>query len=712
MQHCDHCDLPLFDTPIPGKDGDAQYCCYGCQMLDETVGADAVDENDATLAPLLQRTIIGGLLAGFTMVLSLAISSEYGFAALRNLEHAVGTAHAVLVLAAIPALILLGTPVVRAAWHTLRQGRLSLHLLFAMGTSAAVLVSLLSYVRGTGPVYLETAVMLLALYTLGRYLTARSKHRARRVLSALLTVPDTTYERLSPHPGTVPPDALRTDDRIRLYAGDVVPADGVVVSGRSFVDTRQLTGESTPIAASEGERCFAGTQVVDGSLELRVTATGADRRLHQIEETMRAAMAQPSRLAKRTERIMRVLIPGVIALALVAFGGWWWVAGAEKALYVALSVVLITCPCALGLAVPLTRVLAHGRASRHGVLIRDGQTLLDLHRVSTLVFDKTGTLSRLDAHEVQVEAVALAASDGKPAPHPNPDQLLQYAAAVEMHTHHVLGDAIRTAAQEARPKNEAEPSAHDVRTVPGAGVVGQVDTPEGTQRIGVGSRALVEQMGLALPPDAAVPAAAGRIRLFVTYDDAVAGVLLLTETPRPDAAPALQALRKHGYALHLLTGDLPEAAHRLGDALGLPVTAGQTPEAKLEALARWRAEHGPVGMVGDGINDAPALAEADVGIAVVQGAPVTLQAADITLYRDDLRMLPWLANLSAQTTRIVKQNLWWTFAYNGIGVGLAVAGLLHPIAAVVIMAGSSALVTANAFRIRRVDPPESMPDHA
>ncbi|MGM0704327.1 MAG: heavy metal translocating P-type ATPase, partial [Bacteroidota bacterium] len=339
MQHCDHCDLPLFDTPIPGKDDDAQYCCYGCQMLDETVGADAVDENDATLAPLLQRTVIGGLLAGFTMVLSLAISSEYGFAALRNLEHAVGTAHLVLVLTAAPALILLGTPVVRAAWNTLRQGRLSLHLLFAMGTSAAVLVSLLSYVRGTGPVYLETAVMLLALYTLGRYLTARSKHRARRVLGALLTVPDTTYQRLCPEPGEVPPDALRPDDRIRLHAGDVVPADGVVVSGRSFVDTRQLTGESTPIATSEGDRCFAGTQVVDGTLELRVTATGADRRLHQIEETMRAAMAQPSRLAKRTERIMRVLIPGVIALALIAFGGWWWMAGAEKALYVALSVV-------------------------------------------------------------------------------------------------------------------------------------------------------------------------------------------------------------------------------------------------------------------------------------------------------------------------------------------------------------------------------------
>ena len=705
MQHCDHCDLPLFDAPIPGKDGDAQYCCYGCQMLDETVGAEPVDENDATLAPLLRRTIIGGLLAGFTMVLSLAISSEYGFAALRNLEHALGTAHLVLVLTAVPALILLGTPVVQAAWRTLREGRLSLHLLFAMGTSAAVLVSLLSYVRGTGPVYLETAVMLLALYTLGRYLTARSKHRARRVLGALLSVPDTTYERLTPDPGDVPPNALRKDDCIRLHAGDVIPADGVIESGQSFVDTRQLTGESTPVAASEGDRCFAGTQVVDGALELRVTATGADRRLHQIEEAMHNALARPSRLARRTERVMGVLIPGVIALALLAFGGWWWLVGFEKALYVGLSVVLITCPCALGLAVPLTRVLAHGRAATHGVLIRDGQTLLDLHRVSTLVFDKTGTLSRLDAHEVQVEAVALAAVDGTSAPEPDPQQLLQYAAAVETHTHHVLGTAIRDAAASARASSQTLPAAHDVRTVPGAGVVGTVDTSEGARRIGVGSAALVEQMGLSLPPDTAWPAANGRIRLFITYGDVVAGVLFLAETPRDDAAPALDALREHGYTLHLLTGDQPEAAHRLGDTLGLPVTAGQTPEDKLDALNRWRNDGGPVAMVGDGINDAPALAEADVGIAVVQGAPVALQAADITLYRDDLRMLPWLADLSAQTTRIVKQNLWWTFAYNGIGVGLAIAGLLHPIAAVVIMAGSSVLVTANAFRIKRIDPP-------
>ena len=712
MQHCDHCDLPLFDAPIPGRDGNAQYCCYGCQMLDETVGANAVDEHDTTLAPLLRRTVIGGLLAGFTMVLSLAISSEYGFAALRNLEHAVGTAHAVLVLAAVPALIMLGTPVVRAAWRTLREGRLSLHLLFAMGTSAAVLVSALSYLRGTGPVYLETAVMLLALYTLGRYLTARSKHRARRVLGALLTVPDTAYERLAPDAGSVSADALRPDDRIRLHAGDVVPADGVVAHGRSFVDTHQLTGEATPVAVSAGDRCFAGTQVVDGTLELRVTAVGADRRLHQIETRMQEAMARPSRLARRTERIMRVLIPSVIALALLAFGGWWWMAGAEKALYVALSVVLITCPCALGLAVPLTRVLAHGRAATHGVLVRDGQTLLDLHRVSTLVFDKTGTLSRLHAEELQVEAVALAAASGDSDATPSPQALLQYAAAVESHTHHVLGTAIQQAAANARPDDTVPPKAHDVRTVPGAGVVGQVDTPEGAQRIGVGSPALVSQLGLTLPPAPAVPAADGRIHLFVTYGNAVAGLLLLTETPRPDAAPALQALRDAGYTLHLLTGDQPDAARRLGAALDLPVTAGQTPEDKIAALARWRAAGGAVAMVGDGINDAPALAEADVGIAVVQGAPVTLQAADITLYRDDLRMLPWLARLSDQTTRIVKQNLWWTFAYNGIGVGLAVAGLLHPIAAVAIMAGSSALVTANAFRIKRIDPPAAPTENA
>ena len=702
MQRCDHCDLPLLDAPISGSDGDGRYCCYGCQMLDETVGSEAVDESDATLAPLLRRTIIGLLLAGFTMVLSLAISSEYGFEALRNLEHAVGTAHLVLVLAALPALVLLGVPVLRAAWHTLRQGRLSLHLLFALGTSAAVAVSVLSYVRGTGPVYLETAVMLLALYTLGRYLTARSKHRARRVLGALLSVPDTTYERVAPTNDTVPADALQPDDRICLHAGDVVPADGVVEAGQSFVDARQLTGESTPEAVSEGSRCFAGTHVVDGTLTLRITATGADRRMEHIESAMQEALARPSRLARRTEQIMRVLIPSVIVLALGAFAGWWIAAGAEKALYVALSVVLITCPCALGLAVPLARVLAHGRASKHGVLIRDGQTLLDLHRVRTIAFDKTGTLSRLEADEVQVEAVALASAQESV---PDPEELLQYAAAVEANTHHVLGRAIQAAASEA-PKTDSPPAAHDVHTVPGAGVVGQVDTPTGPRRIGVGSSALLDRLGIEAPPSKAVPSAAGRVRLFVTYDDVVAGVLLLTEQPRADAAPALNALRNHGYTLQLLTGDQPEAAQRLGDALNLPVTAGQTPEAKIEALARWREADGPVAMVGDGINDAAALAEADVGIAVVQGAPVTLQAADITLYRDDLRMLPWLANLSAQTTRIVKQNLAWTFAYNGIGVGMALTGLLHPIAAVIIMAGSSALVTANSFRLRRLHPPE------
>jgi len=707
---CDHCGLPVSGDGVTTS-ADAHYCCYGCRMLDETVGRDASGEapSDEQQA-LLVRLFAGVLMAGFVMVFSLAISSGYGFGALQRLEHDIGTAHWVLLVAAVPALLLLGGPVVRSAWRDLRGRRLTLNVLFALGTSSAVGVSVASYVRGTGPLYLETAVMLLALYTLGRYLTARTKGRAARVWQRLLEVPDTTYARLQPDPGEVAGDALRVGDRVRLRAGDVVPVDGRVVDGRSYVDTSRLTGESQPDVAAPGTTVLAGTSVVDGALTVEVTAVDDDRRLAQVEQQMRRALARPPRIARLTDRIMRWLIPGVVVLALGTFGAWWWIAGPAKALYVALSVVLITCPCALGIAIPLTLVQAMGHAARQGVLVRDGRTLLDLATVGAFAFDKTGTLSHRAAPDVRVLHPQPAAVGPVEAAGGTPealdgaerDAIVREAAAVEQGTRHALATAITDAAAD---RDLDVPSASDVHTVPGAGVVGHV----AGVRVGVGNDALLDAMDVARPSAwgeaREAIAADGATPLYVVRGGRIVALLAVREQVDPHAAGALRMLRDDGHATRVLTGDRAAAAERVAASLSVDAEARLSPGDKAAWLDDLRNAHGPVAMVGDGINDAAALAEADIGVALASGASVSLEAADVTLYNPDLRLVPWLRRLAGRTRRIVRQNLAWTFGYNAIGLGLAVAGLLHPIAAVVIMTLSSLVVTANAFRVKRLAAP-------
>jgi heavy metal translocating P-type ATPase len=707
---CDHCGLPVTDGGIPGEDAaDAHYCCYGCRMLDET-GADAADDDASSEQQvLLIRLFAGVLMAGFVMAFSLAISSGYGFGALQRLEHDVSTAHWVLLIPAVPALLLLGGPVLRTAWRDLHDRHLSLNVLFALGTSSAVGVSAVSYLRGTGPIYLETAVMLLALYTLGRYLTARTKGRTSRVWRRLLEVPDTTYQRLAPDAGEVSGDALRVGDRVRIRAGDVVPADGRVVEGRSYVDASSLTGEARPDVATPGAPVYAGTSVLDGALTVEVTAVQQDRRLAQVEQMMRRALQRPPRIARLTDRIMRWLIPGVVVLALGTFGAWWWMAGFAKALYVALSVVLITCPCALGIAIPLTLVQAMGHAARQGVLLRSGRSLLTLAEVEAVAFDKTGTLSSIAAPSVRVlrpdPAPVPAGSHGRASP--TDDAIVRRAAAVEQGTRHALATAI---VEEADARDLDVPAATDLRTVAGAGVIGTVTIDGLPRRVGVGNEALLREMEVAAAPEWKTRhkevTETGATALYVAEDDRVVALIAVEERIQPHAADAVNALQDAGCAVQILTGDRSSAAQRLADALALDADATLSPGDKTDRLRRLREAHGPVAMVGDGINDAAALAEANVGVALSEGAAVSIEAADVTLYNPDLRLLPWLRTLATRTRRIIHQNLAWTFGYNAIGLGLAVCGLLHPIAAVVIMTISSLIVTANAYRAKRLAVPQ------
>ncbi|PEN13199.1 ATPase P [Longibacter salinarum] len=716
--YCDHCGLPVGSEPVSSSAATATYCCYGCRMLGETEarGYAIVDERQHHL---LVRVFAGLLMAAFVMVLSLAVSSEYGFAAFRELQHDVGTAHWVLLLVAVPALLLLGLPVARSAIADLRHQRLSLHVLFALGTSSAVSVSAVSYVRGTGPVYIETAVTLLAIYTLGRYLTARAKGRTTAVLRHLLDVPEATYERLRPSRGHVDVGMIEQGDVVRVAAGDIVPVDGVIEEGSVYVDESSLTGEAKPAVREPGDEVYAGTSVVDGPIVLRAVAVGEDRRLARIEQMMHRALASPPRLQRLTDRIMRTLIPGVIVLALATFAGWYAAAGFEKALYTALSVVLITCPCALGIAIPLSLVVGLGEASRDGILIRDGDALLDLAQADTFVFDKTGTLTALDAPSVDVFVDPSAPASGwevdaRQARHLNAtvadtaewteERVLHLAAALEATSRHPIGHAIQE--QVAQVSSDAITEAE---TIPGAGVIGTWTAPGGASiRVGIGNDRIVERLSARMPTPLQTrrnrARSEGRTAVTVVVGDRAVAVITLTERMRDGAREAMNRLREKGVRPLVMTGDRGGAAERLQKMLGVPVQAGVTPEEKADRVRQLQAEGAVVAMVGDGINDAAAIAKADVGMARTDGAGVSIDAADIALYHPDADVVADLFMLARETRRIIHQNLWWTFGYNAVGLGMAVAGLLHPIAAVVVMAGSSGLVTWNAFRLKRRSP--------
>jgi heavy metal translocating P-type ATPase len=720
MTRCTYCDMPITGSPVRGSDGEGTYCCHGCLMAHDAdrnetqhaaaecpaccSGKVAPEPSDTGVDTLLYRLIGGALFAVFIMVLSLAVSTRYGFGALQTLSHDVSTAHWILLAASIPALLLLGIPVVKGAWQDLKEKRLTLHVLFTLGAASATVVSLASYIRGAGPVYLETAVMLLALFTVGRYLEARAKNRTTRVLRSLLRVPTQMYERIAPTKQEVAPEEIREDDWLRIQPGNVFPVDGEVLTGESFVDESSLTGESRPVRREAGEPVYAGTKNLDGLLTVRVTATGERRRLARIEATMQNAMAQPSALTQQTNRVLQWLIPGVVGLALLTFGGWYLAAGYERALYAALSVVLIACPCALGLAIPLAHTAAIGTAARHGVLFRSGEVLHKLRDVGAVLFDKTGTLSKPEKQEIQVRPLATQ-GDGAPV---DDQRLLQLVAALEAQIDHPLARAIAAAVPAGPTAAHAVTAA---KTIPGAGVVGSVVEGEREVAVGIGNEALLHHLNATPSPTAGTAPhvdrmvdeieAEGRTPLFITIDGAAVALLVIEETMAPEAVEALRELEQLDLTVHVATGDREAAGRRAGVLLDTVVHAGLSPDEKVAMLHTLRRSHGAVAVVGDGVNDAAAMAHADVGFALTSGAELTVDAADIALYNSDLRNVGRSMRLAIRTDRVVRQNLAWTALYNTVGLGLAVAGLLHPIAAVAIMIGSSALVTWNALRLRR-----------
>jgi Cu+-exporting ATPase len=591
---------------------------------------------------------------------------------------------------ATPLQFWLGARFYRAGWRALRAGTGNMDLLVAMGTSAAFGLSVVQWLRGEHHLYFEAAAVVIAFVLLGRFFEHRAKRATGAAIAALLALRPRTARRLDEagREEEVPLAALRVGDRIVIRPGERVPADGEVEEGAAGMDESALTGESRAIEKAVGDAVATGTVSLDGRLVVRARAVGGDTRLAQVAALVQAAQASRAPVQKLVDRVSAVFVPVVVGIAVVTLLGWLLAgAGPAVALLHAVAVLVIACPCALGLATPAAIMAGTGAAARAGILIRDAAALEQAGRIGLVVFDKTGTLT-----EGKPSLAALHPAKGVAL-----EDALHMAARLQAGSEHPLARAVLAVAG-----NDARP-AEDFRALPGRGVEGVLDG----RRLALGSTRLLEESGLSpglLGRAAAHQAALGHTLswLIDPAKPTLLALLSFADAPRATSGGAVRALKARGVGVAMLTGDSPEAAGAVAGALGIDtVAAGVLPAQKAERIASWQAEGQRVAMVGDGVNDAAALASADLGIAMGSGTDAAIAAAHVTLLRPDPALVPATLAITRRTLTKIRQNLLWAFAFNALGIPLAALGGLSPALAGAAMAFSSVAVLGNALLLAR-----------
>jgi Cu+-exporting ATPase len=601
----------------------------------------------------------------------------------------------------------------RAAWRAARHGAANMDTLIAVGTTAAwgystviTLAPQLVMDAGLEPAaYFDSSTLIIGFVLLGRWLEARAKGQAGGAIRRLLALEPPVARRIDgDRESDVPLDVVRPGDLLRVRPGDRVPVDGVVASGSSSVDRSMLTGEPMPVEINAGDEVFGGTLNAGGSFVMRATRVGRDTALERIVELVRQAQGSKAPIQRLADRVSEVFVPLVLVAAALTFVAWFLL-GPEPNLTLALTaftaVLIIACPCAMGLATPTAIMVGTGRGAEAGVLIRGGEALETAGRVQVVVFDKTGTLT--DGAPTVARVAVVEGFDEA--------TLLDLAAAVEVGSEHPLGEAI---AAHAREGGLGSRPVDGFRATPGRGVEGRV-TVDGTDRaVVVGTAAFLRERDIE-PASLEGNSAAGPVgatTVLVAIDGSPAGAISLADRVKPEARAAVDELSREGIEAWLLTGDARATALAVATAVGIPaerVIAEVLPEDKAAAVERLRAGGRVVAMVGDGINDAPALAVADVGIAIGTGADVAIEAADVTLIGGDPRGVGRAIRLSRSTMGVVRENLAWAFGYNVVLIPVAMGVLfpafgllLNPALAAGAMALSSVSVVVNSLRLRAI----------
>lgn len=608
-------------------------------------------------------------------------------------------------LLATPVQFLFGARFYRAGWKAVRAGAGNMDLLVALGTSAAYGLSVYLMLAGhAAHLYFEASSVVITLVLLGKWLEARAKRQATSAIRALRTLrPESARVRRDGIDSDVPVDTVRPGDLVVVRPGERIAIDGDVVEGASDVDEALVTGESLPVARRPGDRVTGGAINGAGLLLVRTTATGAETTLERIIRLVEDAQAAKAPVQHLVDRVSAVFVPVVLAIAALTLAGWWLASGdLETATINAVAVLVIACPCALGLATPAAIMAGTGVAARHGILIKDAQALETAHGVTTVVFDKTGTLTQGRPVLAALHAHGIAEPE-----------LLALAAALQRGSEHSLARAVLDAALERAADLPAVPAAQAVTALPGRGLAAAV----GGRDLVLGSTRLMEERHVDLAPLLADAHALERSGHTVSWlADAggrqLLGLLAFNDPPKATAQAAVARLHAQGIATTMLTGDNAGSAQAVAAAVGIGgVAANLLPADKTAHIADLKAQGARVAMVGDGINDAPALAAADVGIAMSTGTDVAMEAAGITLMRGDPALVADALDISRRTFAKIRQNLFWAFVYNLAGIPLAALGMLSPVMAGAAMALSSVSVVTNALLLNRWKPGRWQPGH-
>ncbi len=592
-------------------------------------------------------------------------------------------------LLATPILFFGGLTFLRGAWQALLARTATMDTLVSLGVLSAYGYSVYITLSGGGQTYFDSVAMITAFILFGRYLESVGGAQARKGLRSLLHLqPDFAWRRDGQAWNKVQAETLRVGDVIRVREGERIPADSLVEAGQGMVDEAMLTGESHALQKTSGAILFAGTLVTNGALDARVTAPPKSTRLAQITALVSHTLSARPSIQRLADRASTYFAFGILAVALLTFVGWLLTGQPmARALLAGVAVLVVACPCALGLATPLALSVALGQAAQRGVLVRSPSALETAAKIRRVVFDKTGTLTR---GELTLTALVSAPDSAVPE-----SELLRMAASVEQFSAHPLAQAIL------RAYPDHFLPASDYVAIRGAGASARLLAPD-PRRVVVGSARLVGlEMDHPLAGQAEQRAAQGETVVWVAPDGEVAGFLALRDQIDPAVRPALERLRAAGVAVAVLSGDTRPAARAVAEQSGIAEFEGDClPEQKAARLQEWQRAGERVAMVGDGVNDAPALAQADLSITVAGGSDVAGQTSDLVLARPDLTLVPWFLQLSRRTRRVILQNLGWAFAYNLVAVPLAVVGWISPVVAAAAMAASSLLVVVNSLRLK------------
>jgi Cu+-exporting ATPase len=651
---------------------------------------DAEEREARELAIKATVSVVAGIVSmGISMLLMGNVLANYGL---------LGLTAAILAWA--------GRDIYRRAWKAVRHRSADMNTLVALGTGSAFLYSVIATIapnlfarNGIAPdVYYEAVIFIIGLVLAGRAIEARARRKTSEALRRLVTLlPPSARVEESGKWLDKPLSDVRSGEIVVVRPGERIPVDGVLVEGSSDVDESMLTGEPLPVAKNTGDRVVGGTLNTTGAFRYRATSVGAESVLARIVTLMEDAQSSRAPIQRLADKVSAVFVPVVLAIAIATFLIWYFAAGPTAlphAIAAAVSVLIIACPCAMGLAVPTAVMVATGRGAEMGLLIKGGEVLQRAGDVDTVVLDKTGTVT--EGAPAVAHVIALGPlSDA---------DILGYAAALERHSEHPVAAAIVRAA---RDRDLSLDPATDFRSRTGSGVTGKVQGRE----VAVGNAGLMRELGIAVEDPRRLnksPSGEGSSELYVAVDGRVAGVIVVSDSLRPSSREAVQKLQGMGVDVLLLTGDRLATAEAIAKEIGVSrVVAEVLPQDKVAEIRRLQKLGRVVAMVGDGINDAPALAQSDVGISMPKGTDIAIEASDIALMRSDLRGVPSAISLSRKTMATMKQNLFWAFVYNVIGIPIA-AGVLYPLTGLMLspiiasaaMAFSSVSVVTNSLRLR------------